>query len=155
MAGRAIDGAATAIVIGYSCVVNTPQASSSTWFLLPVQALLWAALLSAFMALLQWLSLTDSMTTYVIHTEPGDRVFANLGQPNQLASLLLMGTVSLTYLYERKQLGRPALILGGICMAWATVIQQYQRSFNQGKVHGLQRCFHCGCRVSRRLRRIE
>ena len=117
-------GMATAVVIAYSSVVNTPHGSGATWFLLPVQALLWAALLSAFMALLQWLSLTDSMTTYVIHTEPGDRVFANLGQPNQLASLLLMGTVSLTYLYERKQLGRPALILGGICMSWAILLTE-------------------------------
>lgn len=117
-------GMTTAIGIAYSSVFNTSQASASTWFLLPVHALLWAALLSAMMALLQWLSLTDSMTTYVMHTEPGDRVLANLGQPNQLASLLLMGLVSLTYLYEQRQLGRFSLILGGIFVTWAIVLTE-------------------------------
>ena len=118
-------GLAAAITLGYSSkppagpAVNVPGASS----LLPMaMVLLVAALLSALLGFLQWLSLTEVLTTAAMHIEPGERVMANLGQPNQLASLLLMGIVALVFVYEQRGIGRLGLFLGTTFMTWVIVL---------------------------------
>lgn len=73
---------------------------------------LWiAALISAAIGLLQWLVLTEPLGMYLVQTDPGDRAMGNLGQPNQLATLLLMGMAALTYVYERRTIGTFGFIL--------------------------------------------
>lgn len=70
-----------------------------------------AALISAAIGLVQWLQLTEPLGIYVVQTGRGARAMGNLGQPNQLATLLLMGIAALVYLYERKGIGKFTFIL--------------------------------------------
>lgn len=65
-----------------------------------------AALLSAVIGLLQWLDLQDVLGTYVVKLELGSRAAGNLGQANQLATLLLLGMMALTYLHQQRVIGR-------------------------------------------------
>ena len=118
-------GLAVAITLGYSCTLPAGSAGSAPEAagLLPfAMMLLAAALLSAVLGFLQWLSLTDALTTAVMHLEPGERVMASLGQPNQLASLLLMGMVALAFVFERRGIGRLGLFLGTTFMTWVIVL---------------------------------
>ena len=70
-----------------------------------------AALISAIIGLVQWLQLTEALGIYVVQADKGARALGNLGQPNQLATLLLMGLASLVYLHERNVVGKLTLLL--------------------------------------------
>ncbi len=118
-------GLAAAITLGYSCASSTRPAGEVPGvasFLPFAMALLAAALLSALLGFLQWLSLTEVLTTAAMHIEPGERVMANLGQPNQLASLLLMGMVALAFIFEQRGIGRSGLFLAAAFMTWVIVL---------------------------------
>lgn len=62
------------------------------------------AALSLWLALRQWLLLSGSI--WVADLPPGGRPFANLAQPNNLATLISMGIAGVLYLYEKFRLGR-------------------------------------------------
>ncbi|KAB7591170.1 polymerase, partial [Verminephrobacter sp. Larva24] len=68
------------------------------------------ALVSAAIGLLQWLNLQEPLEIYVVQTDVGDRAMGNMGQPNQLASLLLMGIAALAWTYERQRIGATGLL---------------------------------------------
>lgn len=65
-------------------------------------AILIGAAASAGIAISQWLSLNN--TLWVAELSPGGRPFANLGQPNNLSTLLCMGIASVIYLLGKRQL---------------------------------------------------
>ncbi|UVE18519.1 Wzy polymerase domain-containing protein [Pseudomonas sp. LS44] len=65
-----------------------------------------AAVLSVWIALRQWLLLPGSIWTADL--PPGARPFANMGQPNNLATLLCMGLAGVLYVYEKHLLGSVA-----------------------------------------------
>ena len=74
---------------------------------------LWiAAMASAAIGLVQWFQLSGPLGMYVVQSDLGDRAMGNLGQANQLATLLLMGTVTFGWAYERGTVGRLAFGLG-------------------------------------------
>lgn len=62
-----------------------------------------ASILSAGIQLYQWLDL-DYLGIWALGANNG-RPSANLGQPNQLASLLLLGTLAIIWAYEQRALG--------------------------------------------------
>jgi hypothetical protein len=59
------------------------------------------AVLSIFIALLQWLRLESLFGIFATDRGPQTRAYGNLGQPNHLATLALVGTVSAAALYVR------------------------------------------------------
>lgn len=61
------------------------------------------AVLSTWIALRQWLLLSGSI--WVADLPPGARPFANLGQPNNLATLLCIGLAGVLYVYEKYLIG--------------------------------------------------
>lgn len=63
-----------------------------------------AAILSTWIALKQWLMLSGSI--WIADLPPNGRPFANLGQPNSLATLLGIGLASTLYFYEKNILQR-------------------------------------------------
>lgn len=68
---------------------------------------LWiCAIASAAIGLAQWLGVQDRLQMYASQTDPGDRAMGNLGQPNLLATLLLMAMGILGACYEKRWLGR-------------------------------------------------
>lgn len=92
--------------------------SSGPW----LEALAWtvvvAAGLSGLIGLLQWLQLTAPFGMYLVQSDLGDRALGNVGQPNQLGTLLLMGLAALLQLFETRRLGRVAF---GLCVGFFTL----------------------------------
>lgn len=78
------------------------------------------SLVSFVLALHQWLGLSG-LGIWLIDMPGGGRPYANLAQPNNLASLLCMGLVASLYLLERGILGRGvvALVLFLFCAGMA------------------------------------
>jgi O-antigen ligase len=81
-----------------------------------------AALLSALIALVQWQQLRWSI--FIVDLRLGDRPYANLAQPNHLASLLCLGIVAGLYLYEARRLSAPTLTLTTALLGWGLVMTQ-------------------------------
>lgn len=72
---------------------------------------LWiVAIVSAGIGLMQWLGV-QWVSDFVVQADAGKRAIGNLAQPNQLATLLLMGIASLALAYEKKLLGNWAFFL--------------------------------------------
>ena len=101
---------AMSIFVGYSLSVKPAKAVD---FQSGFMHVLWiAAMASAAIGLMQWLAVQNILQMYAVQTDPGDRAMGNLGQPNQLATLLLMGVASYSMAYEKRLFGTPAFILG-------------------------------------------
>lgn len=83
-------------------------------------ALVAGAMCSAIIALAQVFEVWDSYG-WIHHAPYTRRPGANLGQPNQLATLLLMGMVSVLYLFESRKLGRTlsVVMLGVLLLGMA------------------------------------
>ena len=77
-------------------------------------ALLVGGSLSVAIAMLQWLSI-DAGGLWRAAMPPGQRPFANLGQPNHLALLLCVGFIATLRAHERGQLGGAS---AGLLSAW-------------------------------------
>ena len=84
-------------------------------------ALLISALISAGLAFHQWLQPTIQ-SIYIAELPPKSRPFGNLAQPNQLATLLLLGTVGLLYLWETRKI--QPFLAAATCsvLLWALVM---------------------------------
>ena len=109
-----IFGFGVVIWVGFKVAANAPNTTHSNEAVFNVTALyysLWfAALASAAIGLLQWLNLQGALQMYALQTDAGDRAMGNLGQPNQLATLLLIGIASIGWTYETRRIGKPGLI---------------------------------------------
>lgn len=108
--------ASAALVIGHAWANREPermaspkQQSALEWL---ACLLVFVAILSAAIGLLQWLQMTDALGVYVVQADVGDRALGNMGQPNQLATLLLAGMAAMLFLYERTRIGGIAFGLG-------------------------------------------
>lgn len=88
-------GLALAYVIGYQLTrdFRTKVFESLAWLLLL------SSLISLFIALHQWL-LLDGLGIWQADLRPGGRPFANLAQPNNLATLFCLGLIAAFYLRE-------------------------------------------------------
>lgn len=116
-------GLAIAIALGYAHSSPRDVTDARAW-LFPAQVLLVASLASCLLAVLQWLSLTDAFSTFVAVTDLGDRAMANLGQPNQLGTLLLMGLAALVVMFELTKISQLLLILGSAFLTWGIVLTE-------------------------------
>ena len=114
-------GLAVAVAVGYALSLQPNRITEKAW-LLPAYVLSTAAVVSSVIAVLQWLSLTDQINTFVAVTDIGDRAMANLGQPNQLGSLLLMGMVGLVLLFEFFKISGGTLCLATSLLTWSLVL---------------------------------
>lgn len=95
---------ACAVMIGNAIAINPIIKQVSINYF--AATILVAAVVSAWIALRQWLLLSGSI--WVVDLPPGGRPFANLGQPNHLATLLSLGLAAVLYFYEKRYLGRIA-----------------------------------------------
>jgi O-antigen ligase len=113
-------GVAVWLGFGYAKPVMTPQSALESVFF----ALWIAALVSAAIGLLQWLDLEGVLQMYALQADAGDRAMGNLGQPNQLATLLLMGIAALAWTFERKRIGYVGLAVGTAFLTLVLVFTQ-------------------------------
>lgn len=86
-------------------------------------ALLAAAMASSALALTQWLRVTVPALS-VDYVAPGGRAFANLSQPNHLATLLGLGLSAVLYFYERRLLGPVASVAAAAWLGWGLLMTQ-------------------------------
>lgn len=86
-------------------------------------ALAVAAAISAAIAWAQWLQQT-SVVPWANPVQPGGRSWANLGQPNHLATLLGIGVVVVVDAYERKRIGGGVATLALAFIGAAMVMSQ-------------------------------
>lgn len=81
--------------------------------LLGIMCCVWvAAMISAALGMVQWLRVQHILGVYILQADLGDRAMANLGQANQLATLLLMGVAAFGYAFEKSLFGKVVLYLG-------------------------------------------
>lgn len=110
LASLYFSGLLLAILFGF--VIASADAKQPIDGLMRLAHAFWiAALISAAIGLVQWLELQESIGIYVVQTGKGTRALGNLGQPNQLATFLLLGVASLAYVYERRVIGSLAFFL--------------------------------------------
>lgn len=119
MATLYLGGLTLAYVLGGILAQQQPR---KYWAISEVLAclLLAGAFLSFVVAAGQWLSVWEGLWFMIIPM--GDRPYANLGQPNNLATLLFLGLMSAVYLTERGKLSGAltwvfaVLLIAGIAM---------------------------------------
>ncbi|MDZ7925297.1 MAG: pilin glycosylation ligase domain-containing protein [Marinagarivorans sp.] len=106
--------------LGAYLVGATKNENDLDWLRYFCWAIYCAGLISAYIAVVQWLRLEHSI--FIADYGGGGRVGANLAQPNNLATLLLMSGVAAGYLCYRQYL-KPwmfwcslVLLLIGVCM---------------------------------------
>lgn len=94
----------------------------------PLETVAWAfalgAVLSALMGLVQWLELEGDWAPWVMLAAHSTRALANLAQPNQLSTLLLMGIVAAAILREREKIGTGLLVLMVTVQSLGVVLTQ-------------------------------
>ena len=104
MSALYLSGFALAIVCGHALATRRPESGRAG-----ASVLLAVALLSAVMVLRQWLQL-PAPHAWWLEMPPGTRPGANVGQPNMLATLLLLGLIAALALAQSGAFGTRWLI---------------------------------------------
>lgn len=100
-----------AILVGY--FFRKQNELRSNHALLGIMCCVWiAAMISAALGMVQWLRVQHILGVYILQADLGDRAMGNLGQANQLATLLLMGVAAYTYAFEKSLFGKPVFYTG-------------------------------------------
>lgn len=85
-------------------------------------ACLLAAVVSTGLALAQWLRIdTDILVPTLV---PGQRPMANLGQPNNLATLILWGLAALWWAWSRRRVGSAVATLAAVWLTFGLLLTQ-------------------------------
>ncbi len=113
------------IVIGYNLSLQSEQRER---IMLGTSYLLFSiSFISSIMAILQWLNLESHFD--VVMGLRGSRPYANFGQPNNLATFLIIGLMGALYLYEKRKLTLWLLIPISSIILFATVLTQSRTSW--------------------------
>ncbi|WP_333976200.1 PglL family O-oligosaccharyltransferase [Acinetobacter colistiniresistens] len=81
-----------------------------------------SSIISVWIQLHQWLLLEGNI--WVVDMRPGDRPFANMAQPNQLSTLLIMGLISILYLFEKNKINSISASLVTVFILFGIVLAQ-------------------------------
>lgn len=84
---------------------------------------IFSGLLSVAIAIHQWLDL-GILGLYVVDMRFGGRPYANLAQPNQLATLLLLGEIGLIFMLEMRVIRAPVAFGGAMILAFGLAMTQ-------------------------------
>lgn len=117
---------AGAIVVGFDLTLSQ-RADRRSPLAIPVPwgGVLWIpAVLSALVGVLQWLGYSEVLGTWANHASPGDRPMGNVAQPNQLASLLLMGACAAWFDFEQRRIHRTLFVVALILLSGVLVLTQ-------------------------------
>ena len=118
-----LSGLLAALFIGYS--INSSEGRLRAPSFIGLMHSLWiAAILSAAFGLTQWLNLLDFFGNFVAQASAGARAMGNLGQANQLATLLLMGMVAFSFVFERGVIGWVGFSFGIGFMTFVLILSQ-------------------------------
>jgi len=113
------------VVMGYNLSLQ-PSAREQLmkqvcWLLLVI------ASVTSLMAMVQWLGLESSL--YGIMQLKGNRPYANFGQPNNMATFLVMGLMGALYLYEKQKASVWLLASASLVILFAIALSQSRTSW--------------------------
>lgn len=113
------------VVMGYNLSLQ-PSAREQLmkqvcWLLLVI------ASVTSLMAMVQWLGLESSL--YGIMQLKGNRPYANFGQPNNMATFLVMGLIGALYLYEKQKASVWLLASASLVLLFAIALSQSRTSW--------------------------
>ncbi|WHP04868.1 Wzy polymerase domain-containing protein [Acinetobacter corruptisaponis] len=113
------------VVMGYNLSLQ-PSAREqlmqrACWLLLII------ASVTSLMAMVQWLGLESSV--YGIMELKGNRPYANFGQPNNMATFLVMGLMGALYLYEKQKASVWLLASASLVILFAIALSQSRTSW--------------------------
>lgn len=114
------------LVVGYSLCIDvsfkTVQINSENFITILSYTFIAAGILSCLVSILQWLGLAyDSMLMMGLR---GNRPYANMAQPNNLAVFLLMALISLLYLFEKNKINNVVALIISILFILAIILTQ-------------------------------
>lgn len=113
------------IIAGYNLSL---QAEQRERIMLGLSYLLLSiSFISAIMAVIQWLNLEAYLDA--VMKLRGNRPYANFGQPNNLATFLIMGLIGGLYLYEKRRLTLWLLIPTSLVTLFAITLTQSRTSW--------------------------
>lgn len=102
-----------------------------------------AASVSAFFAVLQWLRLETLLGIFVADRGPGMRPYGNLAQPNNLATLLIMGIVCSYLLWLLSIIKLWQLVGIGILISFGLVVTESRTGLLSAIIFGLFILLYC------------
>ena len=83
-----------------------------------------SGILSSILAIFQWLQI-DSNPYFIIQLSGrGNRMVANIGQPNQLATLLLLSVISCFYFFESNKINKYLICIITVLCVFSIVLTQ-------------------------------
>ena len=113
------------VVMGYNLSLQTDAREQlmqmACWLLLGI------ASVTSLMAMVQWLGLESSL--YGIMQLKGNRPYANFGQPNNMATFLVMGLMGALYLYEKQKASVWLLASASLVILFAIALSQSRTSW--------------------------
>lgn len=121
---------ATAYLLGFGIAwqigakAAATEAGKKEWLTPLAGTFVLGAVLSSWIALLQWFELEGMMVPWVMSAAHTTRALGNLAQPNQLATLLLMGTVATMMLYQWERISGFLATLLVAVMSMGVVLTQ-------------------------------
>jgi len=86
-----------------------------------------AALVSVGLQLQQWFGLAGG--TWVLQVDYGQRLYANMAQPNHLASLDLLGLLGVAWAYARKRLGAGVALCAAVWLLLGLVLTESRTAY--------------------------
>lgn len=124
MAWLYLIGFSFAVLAGARFVRPRADTSDSIVRLVPMWgSLVLAALISVGIAIHQWLDL-QFLGLFILELKPGDRPYANLSQPNQLATLLMLGLAGTAFLFESRVLRESIAMVSALLLAFGVGMTQ-------------------------------
>ncbi|MCU4579680.1 O-antigen ligase C-terminal domain-containing protein [Acinetobacter gyllenbergii] len=113
------------IVLGYNLSLQTDQRESLMQEF--SKLLLGIAIVCSVMAIVQWCGLGGTING--IMQLKGDRPYANFGQPNHLATFLIMGLMGALYLYEKRVMASYWLLPASLLILFTVTLTQSRTSW--------------------------
>lgn len=116
------------IIIGYNLSLGENKAQLNFNFTVFMAYFLFiSGLFSALFALFQWLNVYK--TFQVIMEFSGSRPYANMAQPNHLATFFNLAIFSSWYIYEKEKIGFPILINSSLFFIFGIALTQSRTGF--------------------------
>lgn len=109
------------IVAGYS--LSLEHKNREKLFQKFCYVMLSVGLISAIIAIFQWLNLSQYFSPWMYNLK-GNRPYANMAQPNNLATLLIMSLLACLYLFERRAVKNLILIPISVIILFGIVLAQ-------------------------------
>jgi len=107
-----------AIIVGFNSIKG--------WLKLFFGLILVCGLISSCIAIVQWLDIKSSIDWIMVAQ---GRPFANMGQPNHLATFLILSLIACLYFYENNNVNKKLLLLFSLLILFSIALTQSRTSW--------------------------